>query len=90
MDRVCAGEERVRCIRSPNPPGFGFAVRAGLDAHTGTPWLRGRPISWTNRRSGESELSLQEQRSRYLFIVLIVFLEHHLSRGDYRRRPAGR
>ena len=24
--------------------------------------------------------------SRYLFIVLYVFLEHHLSRGDYRRR----
>jgi hypothetical protein len=23
--------------------------------------------------------------SRYLFIVLYVFLEHHLSRGDYRR-----
>jgi hypothetical protein len=23
--------------------------------------------------------------SRYLFIVLIVFLEHHLTRGDYRR-----
>jgi hypothetical protein len=23
--------------------------------------------------------------SRYLFIVLIVFFEHHLSRGDYRR-----
>jgi hypothetical protein len=22
--------------------------------------------------------------SRYLFIVLYVFLEHHLSRGDYR------
>ena len=26
--------------------------------------------------------------SRYLFIVLYVFLEHHLSRGDYRR-PQG-
>jgi dolichol-phosphate mannosyltransferase len=26
--------------------------------------------------------------SRYLFIVLYVFLELHLSRGDYRR-PAG-
>jgi dolichol-phosphate mannosyltransferase len=26
--------------------------------------------------------------SRYLFIVLYVFLEHHLSRGDYRRRVA--
>jgi dolichol-phosphate mannosyltransferase len=24
--------------------------------------------------------------SRYLFIVLYVFLEHHLSRGDYVRR----
>jgi hypothetical protein len=24
--------------------------------------------------------------SRYLFIVLYVWLEHHLSRGDYRRR----
>ena len=23
--------------------------------------------------------------SRYLFIVLYVFLEHHLSRGDYVR-----
>ena len=27
--------------------------------------------------------------SRYLFIVLYVFLEHHLSRGDYRRPQAG-
>jgi len=44
------------------------------------------PISWTNRRHGESKLKLQEMGSRYLFIVLYVWLEHHLSRGDYRRR----
>ncbi|MGE5281878.1 MAG: glycosyltransferase family 2 protein [Chloroflexota bacterium] len=43
------------------------------------------PISWTNRRRGTSKLSLNEMGSRYLFIVLYVFLEHHLSRGDYRR-----
>jgi dolichol-phosphate mannosyltransferase len=43
------------------------------------------PINWTNRQEGESKLSLQEMGSRYLFIVLYVFLEHHLSRGDYRR-----
>jgi dolichol-phosphate mannosyltransferase len=43
------------------------------------------PISWTNRSSGESKLGLQEMGSRYLFIVLYAFLEHHLSRGDYRR-----
>jgi dolichol-phosphate mannosyltransferase len=43
------------------------------------------PISWTNRAYGVSKLKLQEMGSRYLFIVLYVFLEHHLSRGDYRR-----
>jgi dolichol-phosphate mannosyltransferase len=43
------------------------------------------PVSWTNRRHGESKLSLQEMGSRYLFIILYVWLEHHLSRGDYRR-----
>jgi dolichol-phosphate mannosyltransferase len=43
------------------------------------------PIRWTNRTTGTSKLRLQEMGSRYLFIVLMVFLEHHLSRGDYRR-----
>jgi dolichol-phosphate mannosyltransferase len=44
------------------------------------------PIAWRNRRTGTTKLSIQEMGSRYLFIVLYVFLEHHLSRGDYRRR----
>jgi dolichol-phosphate mannosyltransferase len=48
------------------------------------------PISWTNRRHGESKLSLHEMGSRYLFIVLYVWLEHHLSRGDYRRKDIPR
>jgi dolichol-phosphate mannosyltransferase len=43
------------------------------------------PVTWRNRRHGVSKLSLQEMGSRYLFIVLYVWLEHHLSRGDYRR-----
>jgi dolichol-phosphate mannosyltransferase len=43
------------------------------------------PISWRNRASGESKLRLQEMGSRYLFIILYVFFEHHLSRGDYRQ-----
>lgn len=47
------------------------------------------PISWTNRREGTSKLKMQEMGSRYLFIVLYVFLEHHLSRGDYRRSGSG-
>lgn len=44
------------------------------------------PVTWSGRRSGASKLRLQEMGSRYLFIVLYVWLEHHLSRGDYRRR----
>lgn len=43
------------------------------------------PITWRNRRHGESKLRLNEMGSRYLFIVLYVWLEDHLSRGDYRR-----
>ena len=43
------------------------------------------PISWTNRKSGMSKLKIKEMGSRYLFIVLHVWLEHHLSRGDYVR-----
>jgi dolichol-phosphate mannosyltransferase len=33
--RAAAGDERIRCIRSHNPRGFGHAVRAGLDHFTG-------------------------------------------------------
>jgi dolichol-phosphate mannosyltransferase len=43
------------------------------------------PISWRNRQEGVSKLKLQEMGSRYAFIVLYVFLEHMLSRGDYVR-----
>jgi len=47
------------------------------------------PISWRNRKAGTSKLSLQEMGSRYAFIVLYVWLERHLSRGDYRRSEVG-
>lgn len=44
------------------------------------------PVTWTNRRRGTSKLKLTEMGSRYAFIVIYVWLERHLSRGDYRRR----
>jgi dolichol-phosphate mannosyltransferase len=43
------------------------------------------PISWTNRKTGNSKLKIKEMGSRYLFIVLWLWLENNLSRGDYRR-----
>ncbi|HZT15804.1 MAG TPA: glycosyltransferase family 2 protein [Gaiellaceae bacterium] len=192
--RLGEDDARIRCLRSPNPRGFGFAIRAGLDAFTGdavaivmadgsdapddvivyhrlleegydcvfgSRFVRGArvhgyprvklvinrcvntlvrvlfrhgyndttnafkayrrevietvqpllsnhfnitvelplkaivrghsyvvvPISWTNRKFGVSKLSLQEMGSRYLYALLVVFLEHHLTRGDYRRVP---
>lgn len=44
------------------------------------------PITWRNRRSGQSRLALTEMGSRYLFICLYVWLEKYFSRGDYMKR----
>lgn len=43
------------------------------------------PIRWRGRKAGVSKLKIEEMGSRYAYIILMVFLEHHLSRGDYRR-----
>jgi dolichol-phosphate mannosyltransferase len=47
------------------------------------------PTSWYNRKHGVSKFKIKEMGSRYLFIVLYALIEKWLSRGDYRRRPAG-
>ena len=47
------------------------------------------PITWRNRRTGEAKLKLREMGSRYLFIILYVWLEKYFSRGDYRKRGGG-
>ncbi len=44
------------------------------------------PITWRNRRSGLAKLKVQEMGGRYLFICLYMWLEKHLSRGDYKKR----
>lgn len=64
---------------------FNLTVEMPLKAVTRGHTFQVVPITWTNRRLGASKLKLQEMGSRYLFIVLYVFLEHHLSHGDYRR-----
>jgi dolichol-phosphate mannosyltransferase len=43
------------------------------------------PITWRNRRSGESKLKIKEMGSRYLFIALYCWLEKYFSRGDYKK-----
>lgn len=48
------------------------------------------PVRWRNRYVGEAKLKLREMGSRYIFIVLYVWLEKYFSRGDYRRQTEGR
>jgi len=43
------------------------------------------PITWRNRTTGVAKLKIQEMGSRYLFICLYLWLEKHLSRGDYKK-----
>jgi dolichol-phosphate mannosyltransferase len=64
---------------------FNLTVEMPLKAIVRGHTFRVIPISWTNRSAGRSKLGIGEMGSRYLFIVFYVWLEHHLSRGDYRR-----
>src|SRR5207244_2242347 len=66
-------------------PHFNITVEMPLKAITrGYSWVS-VPVTWRNRRAGESKLKLKEMGSRYLFICLYILLEKWLSRGDYRK-----
>lgn len=71
-------------------PHFNLTVELPLKAMVrGFSWTV-VPITWRNRRRGVAKLQLREMGSRYLFIVVYVWLEKALSRGDYVRQPPGR
>jgi dolichol-phosphate mannosyltransferase len=66
-------------------PHFNLTVELPLKAITrGYSWVS-VPITWRNRRNGQSKLRMKEMGSRYLFICFYVLLEKWLSRGDYRK-----
>jgi dolichol-phosphate mannosyltransferase len=66
-------------------PHFNLTVELPLKAIVrGYTWTM-IPITWRNRRTGEAKLKIKEMGSRYLFICLYIWLEKHLSRGDYRK-----
>ena len=60
--------------------------RAAAEGDRARPLLRDRADLLDEPRGGRVEARRSRRWARrYLFIVLLVFLEHHLSRGDYRR-----
>jgi len=69
---------------------FNLTVEMPLKAVTRGHSFKVVPTSWTNRTAGEAKLAMKEMGSRYLFIVLYVWLESTLSRGDYVQGSAGR
>lgn len=66
-------------------PHFNLTVELPLKAIVRGFQYKVIPISWTNRKTGISKLKIKEMGSRYLFIVLYLWLEKTLSQGDYHR-----
>lgn len=67
-------------------PHFNITVELPLKAIVrGYSW-KIMPITWRNRRTGESKLKIKEMGSRYLFICLYLWLEKYFSRGDYHAK----
>ena len=72
----------IRPILSPH---FNITVELPLKALVRGYTFTTIPITWHNRRTGLAKLKIKEMGSRYLFIVLYVWLEKYFSRGDYRK-----
>jgi dolichol-phosphate mannosyltransferase len=82
---------RVNVIQGCRPflsPHFNLTVELPLKAIIRGYSYEVIPITWRQRKEGVSQLHLKEMGSRYLFIVLYIWLERLLTRGDYRR-PTG-
>lgn len=78
--------EVIRAMEPLISPHFNLTVEMPLKAIVRGYSYAVVPISWTNRKHGISKLKIKEMGSRYLFIVLYLWLERALSRGDYHRR----
>ena len=44
------------------------------------------PNSWTNRKTGESNLKIREMGTRYFFILLYCLIEKFFSKGDFKKK----
>ena len=86
----CYRREAIEGMQPLISPHFNLTVEMPLKAIVRGYSYAAVPISWTNRKFGISKLKIKEMGSRYLFIVLYLWLEHHLSRGDYMRREEAR
>lgn len=79
---------RKTCLDGLRPflsPHFNLTVEIPLKAIIRGYSFAVLPITWRNRRHGIAKLKIREMGSRYLFIVLYLWLEKYFSRGDYQK-----
>jgi dolichol-phosphate mannosyltransferase len=81
----CYRKEVINGIKPILSYHFNITVELPLKAIVRNYSYKVIPISWTNRSFGVSKLKIKEMGSRYLFIILYVFLEKLLSKGDYNK-----
>ena len=84
----CYRREVITGLQPLISPHFNLTVEMPLKALVRGYSYAVVPITWTNRAAGISKLKIKEMGSRYLFIVLYLWLEKHLSRGDYHHTVA--
>jgi len=82
----CYRAEVIDGIQPLISPHFNLTVEMPLKAIVRGYSYEVVPISWTNRKFGVSKLKIKEMGSRYLFIVMYIWLEKMLARGDYHRQ----
>ncbi|MGA1790108.1 MAG: glycosyltransferase family 2 protein [bacterium] len=66
-------------------PHFNLTVEIPLKAIVRGYTYKVIPIHWRNRKWGKSSLRIEEMGSRYLYIVLNIWLERMLTHNDYKR-----
>lgn len=79
---------RANVIQGCRPflsPHFNLTVELPLKAIVRGYTYEVTPISWRQRQIGTSHLHLKEMGSRYLFIMMHIWLEKLLVRKDYHR-----
>jgi dolichol-phosphate mannosyltransferase len=81
----CYRREVIDGVRPLLSRHFNLTVELPLKAITRGYSYSVPAINWYNRTWGVSNLKIKEMGSRYLFILLYVWLEKVLSQGDYNR-----
>lgn len=81
----CFSRETVMGIKPVLSRHFNITVELPLKAIVRGYSFTVIPTNWYDKRTGPSSLRLQEMGSRYLFIVIYVFLEKLLCGRDYQK-----